>query len=188
MSVYANWTTPFDNLHRESSGGRVGCARCFTRSRCDQNCVYSTRFPLRPLLPLRICYALLLATQSSLQPLETISAFSEAAASQASSITPPTTDEACTAAGGHASEAARGCKVKKGQVVIDPMQQTYHLMSVQRMAEAKLRKLADPALAELAAQASRLGASSRTREIEHGPALVMHSLRRPRLDPTSISH
>ena len=53
---------------------------------------------------------------------------------------------------------------------------------------AKLRKLADPALAELAAQASRLGASSRTREIEHGPALVMHSLRRPRLDPTSISH
>lgn len=47
--------------------------------------------------------------------------------------------------------------MKKDRMLVDPMQQTYHLMSVQRMAEVKLNKLTDPALAELAAQASRLG-------------------------------
>ena len=42
---------------------------------------------------------------------------------------------------------------------LDPIQQTYHLMRLQRMAEAKFVALTDPALIELAGQASRLASS-----------------------------
>ena len=44
----------------------------------------------------------------------------------------------------------------KSAATVDPMEETYHLMELQKQADAKFSAISDPALAELAVQASRL--------------------------------
>ena len=100
--------------------------------------------------------------EASLQPLETISAFCEAAgtafASTAAEDGSPAKKPASVLESAGALPKAEADK-EAAKDEVDPIQQTYHLMRLQRMAEAKFAALSDPALAELAAQASRLASN-----------------------------
>jgi len=119
--------------------------------------------------------------EASLQPLESISAFCEAAGSSAygagedglavatgatksvlaaASAQPPSSAPVGAGNGDPGSKCTPGGESGDGDGnELDPIQQTYHLMRLQRMAEAKFVALTDPALIELAGQASRLASS-----------------------------
>ena len=130
--------------------------------------------------------------EASLQPLETISAFCEAATTP---FVPPQgasakadaddakeegeeggdgrqgSDDGSSSAGSRIKTTSRALQAEDKQAggatdgkkddvhVVDPIQQTYHLMNVQQMAEARFKAISDGNLSELAAQASRLVSS-----------------------------
>ena len=125
--------------------------------------------------------------EEALQPLEAVSAFSEAAADPTTSAhAPPHPSNHPVVPSSGTAEAVAGLNEAD-----DPMRQTYRLMELQRLADAKLANLPDPSLADLAAQASRL-VSQKIHVLWdllslHDPLALVGQQQQPTAKPRAIS-
>ena len=106
--------------------------------------------------------------EDSLRPLDAVLKFCEDVATPSTSdaladgvdASGVGTDGALSGGGGRGGRGAGGSGAdsnkSKSAATVDPMEETYHLMELQKRADAKFSTISDPALAELAIQASRL--------------------------------